>query len=586
MKILGLAIMTEASAALLDDGVIVAASEEERFSRRKHQGGTPYGAIRWALESQGLTLADIDHVAIYWDPWRLGFRAKYLASLLFREPTILPTKLRRAMTVWRGNQGVNSGYVSVMRIRKNLQKEFGYKHPNVHFLDHHLSHAASAYFGSGWDKAGVLIMDGAGEEACTSLYSAEGDRFRRIDAINLPHSIGQYYSAITGYLGFKMMDSEYKVMGLSPYGDTSGAAWIRENYLVDAGESGYALRPGYLEYHRGHLGDFGGKFAKHFGPPRKPGEPITDHHRDIAASAQAAFEDVVLRLACRVRKDSGSNRLVIAGGCGLNCMASGRILREGIFDEIYVPPVPHDAGGALGAAMLLHQQLTGERPETIRTAQFGPVFDDDAIRKAIESSSEVASEQLEEQALIERTAECIDNGGVVAWFQGHAEYGPRALGNRSFLADPRRESAREDLNRKIKKREPFRPFAPSVKAENATEYFEIDQPSPFMTIIVPVRSEKRDVIPAVTHVDGSARPQTVEREINPRYWGVLDAFEKRTGVPVLLNTSFNIQEPIVCAPNEAIDTFLRSEADALAIGNFWVTKKSAHGTAGGQHDHG
>lgn len=574
MRILGLAIMTEASAALIEDGAVVAASEEERFSRRKHQGGTPYGAIGWILESQGLSLADIDHVAVYWDPWRLGFRARYLAGLVFREPTILPTKLRRALTVWKGNQGVNSGYVSVMRVRKNLQLAFGHKHKSVHFLDHHLSHAASAYFGSGWDEAGVLIMDGAGEEACTTLYAANGDGFRRIDAVNLPHSIGQYYSAITGYLGFQMMDSEYKVMGLSPYGDTSGASWIREHYLVDAGESGYALRPGYLDYHRGHMGDFGGRFAKHFGPPRKPDEPITDHHRDVAASAQAAFEDVVLRLARRVRRDSGSNRLVIAGGCGLNCMASGRILREGIFDEIYVPPVPHDAGGALGAAMLLHQQLTGNRPDPIRTAQFGPGFSDHDICAAINASTELDSERLGEKALVERTAECIDAGGVVAWFQGRSEYGPRALGNRSFLADPRREAAREDLNRKIKKREPFRPFAPSVKSENASEYFEIDQPSPFMTIIVPVRPEKRDVIPAVTHVDGSARPQTVERSVNPRYWAVLDAFQRRTGVPVLLNTSFNIQEPIVCTPEQAVATFLHSEADALAIGDHWVTKRT------------
>ncbi len=575
MKILGLAIMTEASAVLIDDGVVVAASEEERFSRNKHQGGMPYGAIQWILDSQGLTLSDIDHVAVYWDPWRLGFRARYLASLMFREPSILPTKLRRALTVWKGNQGKNSGYVSVMRVRANLHKAFGHKHDSVHFLDHHLSHAASAYFGSGWDNAGVLVLDGAGEEACTSLYSAKGDSFHKIESINLPHSVGQYYSAVTGYLGFKMMDSEYKVMGLSPYGDPSGSKWIRENFLVDVGESGYALRSGYLDYHRGHLGDFSGRFADHFGPPRKPSEPLTDHHRDVAASAQAAFEDVVLRLARRVRRECGSKRLVIAGGCGLNCIANGKVILEGIFDEIYVPPVPHDAGGALGAAMLLHQNLNGERPQPIRTAQFGPGFDTQDIQDAIDKSGRVQFEHLSEQDLIERTAQCIDDGGVVAWFQGRSEYGPRALGNRSFLADPRRESAREDLNRKIKKREPFRPFAPSVKAEAASEFFEIDQPSPFMTIIVPVRPEKRSIIPAVTHIDGSARPQTVEKDINPRYWAVLDAFERRSGVPVLLNTSFNIQEPIVCSPKEAIETFLRSEADALAIGDFWVTKPTS-----------
>ena len=305
---------------------------------------------------------------------------------------------------------------------------------------------------------------------------------------------------------------------------------------------------------------------------------------NIAASAQAAFEEVVLRLARRIRRECGSNRLVIlAGGCGLNCIANGKILRESIFDEIFVPPVPHDAGGALGAAMLLHHQLTGENPQPIYTAQFGPEFKDEDIREVIEDVRGLAVEELEEQSLVNRTAECIDKGGVVAWFQGRSEYGPRALGNRSFLADPRNESARENLNRKIKKREPFRPFAPSVKAECAAEYFEIDQPSPFMTIIVPVRPEKRQIIPAVTHVDGSARPQTVDREINPRYWAVLDAFESRTGVPVLLNTSFNIQEPIVCTPDEAVSTFLRSEADALAIGNFWVTKHAVR-ASGDQYD--
>ena len=272
--------MTEASAVLLDDGEVAAASEEERFSRKKHQGGTPYRAIQWILESQKLQLSEIDHIAVYWDPWRLSFRAKYLAGLLYREPTLLPTKLKRSFTVWNGNQGKNSGYVSVMRVRSNLRREFGHKHRSVHFLDHHLSHAASAYFGSGWDDAGVLVLDGAGEEACTSLYAASAGNFRHIESINLPHSIGQYYSAVTGYLGFKMMDSEYKVMGLSPYGDPSGSSWIRENFLVDVGESGYALRSGYLDYHRGHHGDFDGCFAQHFGPPRNPGEPITDHHRE------------------------------------------------------------------------------------------------------------------------------------------------------------------------------------------------------------------------------------------------------------------------------------------------------------------
>lgn len=577
MYILGLTTMTESAAVLMRDGKVVAAAEEERFTRVKHEGGFPYQAIDYVLSAAGLRLGDVDHVAVYWNPYDLGGRARYMIETALADPKLFLEKARRALTIWQSaSTGTDSGWGSLFKTAKNLERRFGSAPKSVRFLDHHRCHMASCFLPSSFEEAAILIMDGAGETACTTTGVGRGIEITRLREHKLPHSLGHYYAAVTGYLGFKMLDGEYKLMGLSPYGDPGGARWIRQNMLRTIEPGTYALDTGALDYHRALRGNFSGTFAEHFGPPRPRSEdaPFDDRHRDIAASVQRGFEEVVLDLARDLRERTGLKSLVIAGGCGLNCTANGRVLGSGVFEEIYVPPVPNDAGGALGAAMLLYSELTGKRPEPLTHAQFGPAFTSAEIRSELAGFDKLVAEPLDEPALLARSADLLASGGVMAWFQGAMEYGPRALGNRSFLADARTDAVRDTLNEKIKKRELFRPFAPSVKAEKASEYFEISQPSPFMTIIVPVREEKRSVIPAVTHVDGTARPQTVDRAVNPRYWGLLDRFETLTGVPLLLNTSFNIQEPIVCTPRHALTTFSASGVDAMALGDFWVTRRA------------
>ncbi len=585
MYILGLTTMTESAAVLLRDGRVVAAAEEERFSRVKHAGGFPHRSVRFVLESQGLTPGDIDHVAVYWDPYQLATRVRYMIATALRDPRLFLEKVRRLGDIWSGNVGEDSGWGSLFLTGQKFAKHFGQRPRQIHFLDHHTCHVASAVFGSGWEECAVLVMDGSGEAACTTTASAQGIALKILDQHLVPHSLGHFYSAVTGFLGFKMLDGEYKMMGLSPYGDPAGARWIRSQFLRTPAPGRYRLEPGVLDYHRALKGNYDGAFQRYFGPPRERSETaeFTERHSDIAASAQRAFEEVVLDLARELRRTTGMARLAIAGGCGLNCTANGKILAEGIFEEIYIPPVPHDPGGALGAAMLLYLRLTGRRPEPVAHAQFGPAFEGAALDAALARRTDLRAVKLDSGEAIRRAAHALAQGQVISWMQGPMEYGPRALGNRSFLASPLDDGIRDVINQKIKKRELFRPFAPSVKAERAAEYFELEQSAPFMTIVVPVRQEKRAVIPAITHVDGTARPQTVERSLNPRYWQLLDEFEQLTGVPVLLNTSFNIQEPIVCTPDDALATFARSGVDALVLGEYWVTHAVRPSSFSGEH---
>ncbi|MBM3819295.1 MAG: hypothetical protein FJW14_09820, partial [Acidimicrobiia bacterium] len=369
MYILGLTTMTESSAVLMRDGRVIAAAEEERFVRIKHRGGFPYHAIAFVLAQEGLTLADVDHVAVYWNRWKLGRRMRAVIEPLFADPALFLEKLRRAGTVWSRDEatGPNAGWMDLFRTATLLRRHIGSAPRRIHYLDHHACHMASCFYGSSFPEAAILVMDGAGEAACTTTAAGEGTSMRTIDRHLLPHSLGHFYSAVTGYLGFQMLDGEYKMMGLSPYGDPSASAWIRQHHLRTPAPGRYALDYRALDYHRALRGKFDGAFSSYFGPAREASEeaPFTDRHRDIAASAQRAFEEVVCDLASSLRRTTGLDRLVIAGGCGLNCTANGRILRGGVFDEIYVPPVPHDAGGALGAAMLLHARLTGRRPEPL-----------------------------------------------------------------------------------------------------------------------------------------------------------------------------------------------------------------------------
>lgn len=584
MYILGLATMGESAAALLKDGMLVAAVEEERFTRVKHEGCFPIRAIAFCLAQAGITLAEVDHVAVYWQPFRVGVRAKALLTTALTHPTAFAGKVSRVfeeLSLAGGGQASSSqgSWAELFLVRRLLARHFGPSRAKIHYLDHHRCHMASAFFASPFDEATVMVFDGAGEEAATTLAVGSGTTLRVLKSIPWPHSLGHFYSAITGFLGFTMLDGEYKMMGLAPYGKPEYLPFIRRNLLVTDRPGSYRLNHALLDYHAALRGRFSPALRRIFGDPRQGDEaPFTERHQQLAASAQAAFEEVVFDLASWAFEEGGRrSHLALAGGCGLNCSANGRLLREGPFKQIYVPPAPHDAGCAVGATLLLYHETLGQpRRFTMTHAAYGPAYDDHAIGQTLRAAGLHMQPIADEETLLGKTVEVLTGGGVVGWFQGAMEFGPRALGSRSFLADPRRDRIRDTLNAKIKKRELFRPFAPSVKEEATADYFEVTQPSPFMNLALPVRQDKRAVIPAVTHIDGSARIQTVSRTDQPRYWRLLDRFERATGVPILLNTSFNIQEPIVCTPEQALATFNTSGVDALVIGNYFVERGGGH----------
>lgn len=580
MYILGLATMGESAAALLKDGVLVAAVEEERLTRRKHEGCFPIRAIRYCLESQGINLADVDHVAVYWQPWRVGTRLRGVLRAAVSRPRVFAEKVARSLETFGpagGGEAVGSdgSWSELFRVRARLERSFGPTKAKLHYLDHHRSHVASSFLASPFEESVVVTFDGGGESVSTLLGVGRGTGIETLRSFDWPNSLGHFYSAFTGFLGFQMLDGEYKMMGLAPYGRPRFVRWIRENVLISDRPGSYRLNTDLLDYHEAFKGRFSRAVQEALGPARDPEGPFTQHHEDIAASVQAAFEEVVTDLTGWAYDQTGIPNLSIAGGCGLNCTANGKLLRQGPFKQIFVPPAPHDAGGSVGAALLCHHEVLKQpRHWRMTHGYYGPAFDQARIASALAARGLSATVCAGADEVVERTADVLAAGGVAAWFQGRAEFGPRALGARSFLADPRDDAIRDTINEKIKKRELFRPFAPSVKAEAAGDFFDLPQASPFMNLIGPVREDKRGVIPAVTHVDGTARVHTVTREANERYWMLLDAFERRTGVPVLLNTSFNIHEPIVCTPEEAIDCFLRSKVDVLVLGEHMVYREA------------
>ena len=582
MKILGLCTMGTSAAAIVEDGRVVAAIEEERLTRLKNDGGFPHRAIDACLEIANATLSDIDEVAVYWQPWRVLGRAAAVAGSALASPSFAAARLRRVAQLFRPSRAgrgtplypeQRGSWFELFRVEERLSRHPGKLRGPVHFLDHHASHVMSACPLSGFDSALCLSYDGGGEEHSTAVFTWEKGRLTRIKALRWPNSLGHFYSAMTGFLGFRMLEGEYKMMGLAPYGTPRFKDALLAGPLRRGEDGAYLLDRAVIDYHAALEGRFPAELVRLLGEPRRPGDPFTDHHRDVAASVQAVFEEVLLdvvRWARRERPDL--DRLCIAGGCGLNVTANGRLLREGVVSRIFVPPAPHDAGCAVGAAVHATLDRAPFTPIRMPTPYLGKAYSRDAIAAALRARSVPVPEPLSDADLAERTAAALADGEIVAWFQGASELGPRALGNRSFLADPRRDEIREAINAKIKKRELFRPFAPSCKIEAAAQFFELDQPSPYMNIVARVRTERRAVIPAVTHVDGTARVHTVDRDVNPLYWSLLDAFEKRTGVGVLLNTSFNIQEPIVESPADAIDCFLRSSVDRLAIGPYLVRR--------------
>ena len=580
MYILGLATMGESAAAILKDGILIAAVEEERFTRIKHEGCFPIRSIDYCLTRAGISLSEIDHVAVYWQPFRMGVRARAVLKTALRHPSRFMRKMGSALqelTPAGGGESTAShgSWLELFFVRSLLEKHFGARKARVHYLDHHRCHMASALFASPFEEATILVIDGAGEEVSTTLAVGAGTDIRVLKTIPWPHSLGHFYSAMTGFLGFTMLDGEYKMMGLAPYNSPDYLKFIRRNILTTDAPGSYRLNDHLLDYHAALKRTFHPSFLDAFGSPRLSDEdPFTERHQKIACSTQAAFEEVVFDLALWAFKQGGKRtNVTIAGGCGLNCTANGRLLREGPFERIYVPPAPHDAGCALGAALLVHHELLRQpRQFEMTHAFYGPEYGEKDIDRALRAQGIEARPIADEEALLRRAVEALSSGQILGWFQGPMEFGPRALGSRSFLADPRNDSIRDTINAKIKKRELFRPFAPSVKEEAAADFFHISQRSPFMNLAVPVRAHQRDRIPAVTHIDGSARIQTVNRTDNPRYWNLLDHFEKKTGIPILLNTSFNIQEPIVCTPEQALITFAQSGVDALVIGNYFIDR--------------
>lgn len=576
----------DSAAALLKDGEIIAAVQEERFSRKKHDHSFPQQAIAYCLQAANITSQKLRAVIFYEKPF-IKFN-RILETYLATAPLGWRSFVM-AMPLWLGEK---------LWISDIIKKMLNYD-GEVLFAEHHESHAASAFFPSPFRHAAILTMDGVGEWATSSIGLGQENRLELLAEQHFPHSLGLLYSAFTYFTGFKVNSGEYKLMGLAPYGQPRYAQRILDE-LIDLKEDGsFKLNMRYFNYLSG-LTMTNRRFARLFdGAPRKPGQPITRREMDLAASIQAVTEEIVLRMARQAKQLTGARYLCLAGGVALNCVANGKLLRSGLFDDLWIQPAAGDAGGALGAAYLArHHYLKKERrifngSDAQKGSYLGPEFSEGEIETFLRSVG-ARFEKLEEKALLQRTAELLAQGKVVGWFQGRSEFGPRALGNRSILADARHERMQEILNLKIKFRESFRPFAPAVPEEAASDWFEIDRPSPYMLLTAYVRKEKRltpaenntadplkqrlkakrSLIPAVTHVDFSARLQTVNAKTNPLFYGLLKTFEEKTGCPVLVNTSFNVRgEPIVNTPQEAHACFLRTYMDAVVLGPFLLLKE-------------
>jgi carbamoyltransferase len=578
MTILGLSCYYhDAAAALVSDGRIVAAAQEERFTRLKHDPRFPRHAVDYCLDEAGLAAEDLDAVAFYDKPF-LTFERLLETYLAFAPAGI--GSFVKAMPVWLKQKLWTPDVIA---------KELAYHGP-VLFTEHHESHAASAFLPSPFERAAIITADGVGEWATTSWGAGEGSRLAMQGEIHFPHSLGLLYSAFTYFCGFRVNSGEYKLMGLAPYGEPRYVETILDE-LIDLREDGsFHLNMEYFTYPVG-LRMTGRRFAGLFGgPERAPEAPITQREMDLARSVQVVTEEAMLRLARHVHAQTGEKNLCLAGGVALNCVANGRILREGPFEKVWVQPAAGDAGGALGAALLAYYELSGasrvpDPRDSMRGSFLGPAYGAAEI-EALLLSEGLSLTPLGEEALVAGVADLLADGKTVGFFQGRMEFGPRALGHRSILADPRGREVWRRVNLKIKFRESFRPFAPSVLAERCAEYFGLDAESPYMLLVAPVRGAEvgnasgfdmrhavESAIPAVTHVDGSARIQTVEAGRSPLYHALLAAFEARTGCPVLVNTSFNVRgEPIVCTPADAWRCFRRTNLDALALGPYLITK--------------
>lgn len=547
----------ESAAVLIDGGRVIAAAEEERFTRIKFDNGFPSSAISFCLKQAGISGNELAAIGFGFDPKRrLLSKAAYCIRHLPKSLHLLGTR--------GGMQG------QLLRIKREIRSRLGYAGP-VYQLNHHLCHASSAFHASPYEAASVLTLDGVGDwEACW-MGLGQGNRLQQVAAIDWPLSLGHIYSAFTEYFGFQSFSDEYRVMGLSSYGDPAPHAKIMAE-IFQPTPTGYAVDLRYFDFPTGHVPRYGKKLVEAFGPALRGGEEdIAENYRNLAAALQAQLETVVCHLVRMTVKQTGQNKLCLAGGVALNCVANGRLVSEGIVEELYVPPCASDSGAALGAAFLAHIKVLGQLArEPLTTALLGPAYSDAEIEQVL-ISHDLPRQHITDPAAC--AAQLLCDGRVIGWVQDRLEFGHRALGARSILADPRRADMKDIINSKVKFREPFRPFAPSVLEERVGEYFHCSRQIPFMTETCRVREEMRGLIPAVIHVDGTARVQTVSKISNPLYWSLITHFDKLTGIPLVLNTSFNVKgQPIVNTPEQAVDTFMKTNIDALVCGRYVVLK--------------
>ena len=571
MYILGLTTLGDSAATLIKDGKLVAAAEEERFSRKKHHSGFPYKSIEFCLDFAGIKLKDVEHVGHYWKPWILRHKLMQAAKA-----ALVSRDMFRARAD-RGVAQVSESYLGMFKHAKRLRERFGPSDFKFHYVEHHQSHAASAFFVSPFDSAAILTWDGTGEDTTTLFCRGRHNKLEILKRIKLPHSLGQFYSAVTNYIGFDMFaGDEWKVMGLAAYGKPKYYDFFREKVLTTNGHGDFKFDIQVLDHHLAKHYQFSKAITDELGPERKRDEDLSEHHWDIAASAQKALEDTGLYLVEQIREMTGEENLCMAGGVAFNSVMNGRIFHESSFKRFFVQPAAGDAGCSLGAAYYVWNQLLGKpRSFVMDHAYWGPGFSNEKCRCALDSAG-LQYETVADEELLPRLAKMISDGAIVGWFNGRMELGPRALGARSFVADPRRSDMREILNHKVKLREWFRPLAPSMLEEYGTEVFGKEHHDPFMITVIEVDEAYKPRIPAVVHVDGTARPQMVLKHTNPRYWNLINEFRKLTGIPMLLNTSFNVQEPIVCTPQDAINTFNNANFDALVLENNLVLR-SANG---------
>ncbi len=587
MYILGLnAYHGDAAACLLKDGEIIAAVEEERLTRIKHQSGFPNQAIQTCLEMASIGIEDLDHVAINRDPKAHLIRKAFYSLSRMPSPKLLHARLRNARS-WAG-------------IETALAQAFPEQtlHAKIHHIEHHLAHLASAFDPSPFESALVLSVDGFGDFSSAVWGTANNDQINITGRVHFPHSLGLFYQAMTQFLGFPNYGDEYKIMGLAAHGDPTQTPEVAK-LVQPRRDGGYRLTLKYFRHHRKNVPyqwDKGAPVAGRLfspaleallGPARHPDAPLEQHHKDFAASVQAVYEQALFRLVNALSKRHSINALALAGGCAQNSLANGKLTANTPIQSLYVPSAAADAGGAIGAALATWRKLTNKRaPLRLNRANLGPEHPSDSITQAINhrqidlnSTDYRIRNDLDTSELCATVAKMIADGQVIGWYQGGMEWGPRALGARSILADPRRDDMRALLNSKIKLREGFRPFAPSVLAESISAWFETQSPqdeqTPFMARVLPVRRERRTQVPAITHIDGTGRLQSVTHTDNPRYYQLITAYQAITGIPMLLNTSFNENEPIVNTPEEALDCFLRTRMDAIALGNTLIERTTS-----------